>query len=52
MGKAEKTLRKLKWPFSVTETKELVTEVEWHKATFNVALSAGSLATILKALSR
>jgi hypothetical protein len=52
MGKLRKPCGSSNGPFSVTETKELVTEVEWHKAIFNVALSADSLATILKALSR
>jgi hypothetical protein len=42
----------LKWPFSVPETKELIAEVERHKATINVALSADSLSAILQALSR
>ena len=51
-GIVDKTLRKLKWPFSVEETKELIAEVGRHKATINVALSADSLTAMLKALSR
>jgi hypothetical protein len=50
--KVEKVIRALKWPFSASETKELITEVERHKATINLALSADSLTTILQALSR
>jgi hypothetical protein len=48
----EKALRKLKWPFSSTETKELVNEVERHKTIINVALAADNLTTALKSLSR
>jgi len=48
----EKMVRALKWPFSVSETTELIIEIERHKATINVALSADSLSAILQALSR
>lgn len=48
----EKALRKLKWPFSSAETKELVDDVERHKSVINLALAADSLTTALKALSR
>jgi len=51
-GRIERALRKLKWPFSQPETKQLVVEIEQHKATINVALSADGLSATLRALSR
>lgn len=48
----EKTIRKLRWPFSSSEAKELLAEVDRHKATINVALTGGSLASILRGLTR
>jgi Cdc6-like AAA superfamily ATPase len=48
----EKTIRKLKWPFSTSETKELLAEVDRHKATINVAMTGDSLASILRGLTR
>lgn len=50
--RTEKVLRKLKWPFSSAETKELVNDVERHKSVINIALAADNLTTALKALSR
>ncbi len=49
---AKKLLQSLKWPFSVSETKELLVEVERHKANISIALSGDTLATVLTALSR
>lgn len=48
----KRALRNLKWPFSVADTKELLAEVEKHKAAITVALSGDTLTTVLKALSR
>jgi len=46
------TLQKIKWPFSRSETSELLAEIERHKLTINVAVSGDSLATVVRALSR
>lgn len=35
--------KKLQWPLSVSETKELVAEVEKHKSTLNLALTADGM---------
>jgi hypothetical protein len=51
-SKFEVTIQKLKWPFSGAEVKALLSEVERHKATINVAMTGDSLATILRGLSR
>lgn len=48
----EAALRSLKWPFSSSETKELLAEVGRHKATIGIALSADNMAALLRALSR
>jgi hypothetical protein len=45
-------LNKLKWPFSAGETKDLVAEIQRHKATLTLALSADSLSSLLTALGR
>jgi hypothetical protein len=44
--------RKLKWPFSSTETKELIQEMCRHKDTISLALSADSMNALLRCLSR
>jgi hypothetical protein len=46
------TIQKLKWPFSRSETGDLLAEIERHKATITVALSGDSLAAVVRALSR
>ncbi|CAG8950619.1 hypothetical protein HYFRA_00002828, partial [Hymenoscyphus fraxineus] len=48
----ERLIKKLKWPFSMAETRELIVEVERHKSTVNIALSADTLSTVFQALSR
>ena len=48
----EAALRILKWPFSYSETKELLAEVGRHKATIGIALSADNMVALLRALSR
>jgi len=49
---AKQTLRNLKWPFSVSDIKRLLTEVEKHKANITLALSGDTLTAVLTALSR
>ena len=44
--------RKLQWPFSAPETKHLITEVERHKTTLSLALTADGMSALLQALSR
>ena len=43
---------KLKWPYSMSETKELISEIQRHKSTLSLALSADTLSGLLKALGR
>lgn len=44
--------RKMKWPFSASETQDLIAEIQRHKSTLTVALSSDSLSSLLKALSK
>lgn len=44
--------RKLRWPFSASETRDLVAEVERHKSTLSLALTADGMSVLLQALSR
>ena len=44
--------RKLHWPLSKSETNKLIAEVERHKATLSLALSADGMSALLKALSQ
>ena len=44
--------RKLRWPFSSSEVKQLVTEIEQHKATLGLALQADGISGLLRALSK
>ena len=44
--------KKLHWPLSKSETNKLTAEVERHKATLSLALSADGVSALLKALSR
>lgn len=46
------TMKRLRWPFSVPEAKNLTSEVERHKTTLSVALAADGLSGLLQALSR
>ena len=45
-------LTKLKWPFSITETKEVINDIQKHKSTLTLALSADSMSALLTSLSR
>ena len=44
-------LQKLKWPFKLTETKELGDDVRRHRETLNLALSADTMDALLRCLS-
>jgi Cdc6-like AAA superfamily ATPase len=45
-------LRSLKWPFSSSETKELLAEIGRHKATTGIALSTDNMGALFRVLSR
>ena len=45
-------LKRLKWPFSVSEAKTLCAEIEGHKTTLSLALNVDSMANFLHTLSR
>ena len=47
-----KVMGRLKWPFSVAEAKDLCIEIEGHKTTLSLALTADGLSGLLQALSR
>ena len=44
--------RRLTWPFTVPEAKSLIAEVERHKATLGLALTADGMTGLLAALSK
>ena len=48
----EKWKRKLRWPFTSTEVKDLVTELEEHKSTLGLALNVDSKLGLLQVLSK
>ncbi|KAH7127964.1 hypothetical protein B0J13DRAFT_530646 [Dactylonectria estremocensis] len=43
---------RLKWPFSSTETKEIIQDIERYKQTINLAISAESMSKLNECLSR
>ncbi|OTA82273.1 hypothetical protein M434DRAFT_37202 [Hypoxylon sp. CO27-5] len=51
-SKAGSIIQQLKWPFTVTETRELLTELSRHKETINIALSAESMQNLQLCLSK
>ncbi|CAG8972229.1 hypothetical protein HYALB_00001627 [Hymenoscyphus albidus] len=51
-SREERLIKRLKWPFSMAETRDLIVEVERHKSTFNIALSANNLSAVFQASSR
>ena len=51
-GHSMKTMKRLKWPFSGTEIKDLCTEIEGHKTTLSLALTTDGLSGLLQTLSR
>ncbi|KAF4456693.1 hypothetical protein F53441_1249 [Fusarium austroafricanum] len=44
--------RRLKWPFSLSETKDLVADLSSHRANLTLALSADSMDSLLKSLAK
>lgn len=44
--------RKLRWPFTSSEVKDLVTEIERHKKTLGLALNVDGMSGLLQALSK
>ena len=44
--------RKLRWPFTSSEVKDLVVEIERHKATLGLALNVDGMSGLLRALSK
>lgn len=50
--KLERMKRRLKWPFSISDAKCLVTEIERHKSAIGLALAADGMSGLLLALSR
>ncbi|KAH7002610.1 ankyrin repeat-containing domain protein [Ilyonectria destructans] len=52
-GKAVRTFsRRLKWPFSLSDTKDLAADLASHRATLHLALSADSMEALLKSLEK
>lgn len=45
-------IQQLKWPFTASETKELLAELSRHKETINIALSADSMRKLQLCLSK
>ena len=44
--------RRLRWPFTASEVKDLLAEIERHKATLGLALNADGMSGLLRALSK
>lgn len=44
--------RKLRWPFTSSEVKDLIAEIERHKATLGLALNVDCMSGLLQALSK
>ena len=44
--------RKLRWPFSSSEVKEMITQIDRHKATLGLALNVDGMSGLLRALSK
>ncbi|OTA61458.1 hypothetical protein K449DRAFT_395525 [Hypoxylon sp. EC38] len=51
-SKVANIIQQLKWPFTTTETKELLTELSRHKKTLNVALAADSMRKLQLCLTK
>ncbi|KAF4954325.1 hypothetical protein FGADI_5348 [Fusarium gaditjirri] len=49
---ARRFVRRLKWPFSLQETKDLVAELANHRANLHLALSADSMDALMKSLAK
>ena len=48
----EAVRRKLRWPFTSLEVKNLITDIERHKATLGLALNVDCMSGLVQALSR
>lgn len=51
LSRTQSTLRQLKWPFSSSEVRELVAELEQHKSTLSLALSADTFEALQDLMS-
>lgn len=51
LSRTKSTLRQLAWPFSTSEIRELVEQIEQHKATLALALSADTFQALQSLLS-
>jgi hypothetical protein len=49
---AASSLAKLKWPFSIPETKGIIADIHRHKLILNLALSVDNLSSLLTVLGR
>ncbi|KAF5591047.1 hypothetical protein FPANT_5780 [Fusarium pseudoanthophilum] len=49
---ARRFVRRLKWPFSLQETKDLVADLANHRANLQLALSADSMDALIKSLAK
>lgn len=49
---ARRFVRRLKWPFSLEETKDLVADLANHRANLHLALSADSMDALMKSLAK
>ncbi|EXK35992.1 hypothetical protein FOMG_09184 [Fusarium oxysporum f. sp. melonis 26406] len=49
---ARRFVRRLKWPFSLQETKDLVADLANHRANLHLALSADSMDALMKSLAK
>ncbi|KAF5981885.1 hypothetical protein FCOIX_4024 [Fusarium coicis] len=49
---ARRFVRRLKWPFSLQETKDLVAELANHRANLQLALTADSMDALMKSLAK
>ncbi|KAH7070026.1 hypothetical protein FB567DRAFT_564797 [Paraphoma chrysanthemicola] len=51
-GKIRSTIHKLAWPFKAVNTKQFIEDIREHRNNVNFALSADSMTTLLKCLSK
>lgn len=51
LGSIKSAIRRLKWPFTASQTKDLISQVERHKTTMGLALGADSVNGLLEILS-
>lgn len=51
-GKVRNTVQKFAWPFKAVNTKAFIEEIRQHKNTLHLAISADTIAVLLKSLSK